>query len=477
MENSLGRNYANRTGHSNFLGHEGDLIVKSTLIGSMENQDDTSNLQSLRLTINNVDLSRGTLTLHIGYKTIHNFGVAEIMLSEYELEDNNNPDLGMIVKYYFKKTNQFGNDLAIAWKQITKSGNKHWEIILKRNGDETTFNFVTLRYELSSPTVIGNYDNSGDTTKVICTRGNKFSDNSEPDASSFTGIKDPSEAKLPLGSIISWYPLANKSIDSLIEDGTGSFNPTNDYIKNLTNGEWELCDGNETIVNGVTYQKPDLRGRFVMGYGDKTNGKYMTDSGISYGEYTCPDDSPEELPPYNKDYFRHEESGSKATEGINRNEVIVNCNKIGNTGGFFVTKLLPKQQGSLFMVAGSGCGDNANDCRSMNAVAFAFSKPEYDSLFYNIDWMSTPIKNNLNIRKRNDSDCYNDTSGIKEPTADSPDNMFGTDNMQAFLGTKDNLKGKWGPRYNYARVLLGEGASPHDNKPPYIVCAYIVKVK
>lgn len=411
------------------LGYYGDLVTNNLRIGASKHSSNLSKSGGLLLKVNDT-LDKGSLLVKIRFKTADAFCTVDL-----EFTNINGTKLSFI-----HKINNSNNYESVKINIASKYLNNLWEIlILGSDINNTSTQILNVSYELLTPNVNGIYD-AGDTPSVVIESNiSKFSNGEEP--SNWGSVSQPTILDLlPIGSIVAWYPYRPYDVDEIKEDPY-------DTINELTGGMWKICDGTEGT--------PDLRGRFIMGHGNTTTKNLTKIKSIindgSVGDIEKPDTTTESLGIFNKDRLRNKEDDS-ATEGIKIENGIVNFGKIGNTGGSYLTKLLPKQQGSLIIGLREGENDNASDAPGICGAAFAWKCPA-----------DLP------------DDGFNTYEGSKfnseKPDGD-PKSVFGED-YQGKLQAKSRKKYGW----RYGQVYLAEGASPHDNKPPYIVMAYIIKVK
>lgn len=470
---TVAQNYARRQEpiHTRQFELIGDLILDSAIIGSVDPKLTDAGMEGVVI-MTNIDLSRGSLELKFSYHMQDNFYMCNLILSDIGRPDR----LGMVTKLLMGDNNVPTNNVKICSKKVInpETNVSEWNIVIKPTIPDS-MNIYTLWYVASS-VIINKPSDQDNTTYVKCRSGIIMSDGTNPEENGnivWLRASDPSVSMIPVGTIVAWYP----------KDNVHWENPQNG-LDQLTD-EWKVCDGTQKFPDGSNV--PDLRGRFIMGWGkelgnnaDNSSMKNMKDTGewwTSKHNNNTMDvpqiSSKSHLGPFNSRPSRGVKIPQPQvppvigtiTEGVDMETGEVNCGKIGNTGGVYTVKNLPKQQGSLMMGWRYGKGDNSTtNYAPFNAFSLAWAP-------YHVPFKNRPTIDMLDRFQM----VKNGDEGNERLYEDrGPDVIFGgSDNVQGGIAAQKVGGNDW----KYGRAYLSEGAAPHDNKPPYIVMAYIIKVK
>lgn len=438
----------------------GDLFQDSLMMGSIDPTITDTTIASC-VVRTNVDLTKGSITLRIGFHTTSNFYIVELVFAEFGSEST----LHVVTKLYMADGRALNENIQVNSKKIIVGGQQEWNIAIRCN--QEGLNLYTLSYVAESIKLSHLHDGTP-TSYVTCIAGSNDANGDSFNDNTWITITDPNDITnlLPIGSIISWCP----------SDPGYYARPWDHSLFTGNKPIWLPCDGRQYVDdNGETKTTPDLRGRFLMGYGNEVN--VPTNLGLNGNITVSPTISDKEsLGIFNNDAPRgsdlpyKDQTGNSgnvngSTEGISREAGVVNCGKIGNKGGSYLTKLLPKQQGSIVVGASiGGHGDRAHDeGHFIENLTFAWS-PNFAKSDFKI-----PGKN---VTSSPGSSVIGDHKDINQGFG--PTSVLGSSNCQGAVGTIWN---KVWNQMTYGRFYLAEGASPHDNKPPYVVMAYIIKVR
>ena len=447
-DENLAKNYARPTELESVKVLElvGSIVMDSSIVGSGDPEVISPEISNIRIRTN-VNLLLGSLRLHIAYHSIIGVYVADLTFMEHAGE------LRGILSNYSGTYIVDKYNITTATKKV---GNE-WQILIKPAVNE--INTFTLNYTASSAEIRRPSDPEPN-SYVTIENSDSYTDGTKPDSmKDWTPYTKPKDVTPP-GTIVAWWPDTDTGIpNSVLTD------PAKYIEENYP--EWVLCDGvgpngdgTYTSSTGATYKVPNLCGRFIMGFGSKVSVSTNMNTGGGMGDNVTVVSQPEDLGAYNDQLWR--KNWNSGTEGIPINKNVVNCGKVGNKGGTYITKLLPKQQGSLVMGWRYGKGDNAKTTFApFNAFTMAWSP------------IGIPANGNWGGNGTGPWDIAERFWNFENDywTKMSPWDIFGGENMQGGI----NAEKVDGSEWKYGRAFLSEGAAPHENKPPYIVLAYIMK--
>lgn len=409
-DENLAKNYARPTELESVKVLElvGALVMDSTIIGSADPNITSDSISNIRIRTN-VNLLNGALRLHINYHALRGIYVLDLTFVEFagKLE-------GVLANY--------AGSYEVDTYNITTSTKKingAWEILIKPAVNNV--NLFNITYNATSAEIRRPSDPEPN-SYVLCENASSFTDGTSPGTDDWKEYNKP-KSELPAGTVIAWWPGDSQLPDSVYT------NP-GQYIEENFPG-WVLCDGKGPNGNGKytgslgrEHDVPNFAGKFIMGFG---TGNITVPGNMKSNSVTASTD--EIATAYNNDPYRWT-SNPATTEGVKPSSVEVNCAKIGNQGGTYLTKLLPKQQGSFawqttkFKNKSKG---NTGD-RAVNHWFWSWSRDSYQNQ-------------------------QNGNNGHVNVMADSNPSDMGV--------------------FGYA--FLTEGAGYHENKPPYIVLAYLMK--